>query len=233
MTHQQFQDQFQIDYQGDVDTPDYNSDDWNVRKGLLKEGIDSWKDEPGILWAELWKQLDDAADGVKTTAASTLAYNCPTDMDKPLGGWVRLVDSAGNTAWYKVLKSWEAETKRSSGGNICFFTGSYTGAVGGYKLNFLDQPPAGYTIKYPYYKVPTYPSATSDLIEMSNPYFALQIALAKLHEIDGEGDRATLALAKANNMLAGMRVNNYVPAWYQESYVPDEDFEAGTAGFGN
>ncbi len=102
----------------------------------------------------------------------------------------------------------------------------------GFTLHFLSAPTAGLTIDYPYYKDPFIPSTTAHVIEMSDPWFAVYFALAKLHEYDGEGDRAILALTQAKGRLDAMKTQNAVAPNFQEDYVPDVDFEAGTGGFG-
>ena len=90
----------------------------------------------------------------------------------------------------------------------------------------------GKTIDYPYYKDATIPSADGDIIEMSDPMFAIHYALSILHENDGQGDRATLALAKASSKLSGMRWKNVMPAWFQDNYAEAKSFLRGSSGFG-
>lgn len=219
-------------YQGDTDVPTSSEEAYTVRTALLEMAIRTWDGEEGILWRELWKQLSDASDGTKTTVASTTTYNCPSDMRRFLGGYVRTTDSAGTHTFYPVVEQHKAELFLNEDEELCWFTGSYTGSAGGFVLHFLEAPTAGLTINYPYYKVPTYPSSASDVIEMSDPLFAIEMALAKLHELDGEGDRATLALAKATSRLKAMKINNAMPGWYQDNYAPDRELEIGVSGFG-
>lgn len=235
MTQTAFQQLLHRLYQGDNDYPSSITDtNWIVRQAILEASIRQWDAEEGILWRELWEQLSDASDGVKTIAASTLTYNCPTDMRRFLGGYVRLTDSAGVHTFLPVVEQHKAELdKNNTSSNWCYFTGSYTESVGGFKLNFVSQQTIGLTINYPYYKTPTIPSAGAHIIEMSDPMFAIEYSLSKLHELDGEGDRASLALAKANSLLKAMRVNNSVPGWYQDNYAPDRDTEIGIDSFGN
>ena len=228
MTLEEFQAITHTLYQGDTDTPASTEDDWSVRLNLLKVAISVWDNEEGVLWAELWCQLSDAADGDKTVVAATVDYDCPSDFRFP-GGYVRTTDSNGNHTYWPVVKAPKSELFKNEDVTLCWFTGNKNT---GFDLHFGKQPTAGHTINYPYYKEPFEPSAAAHVIEMSDPYFAIYHSLAKLHELDGEGDRATLAMAQAEMRMRNMRVRNVMPSWYAESYVPDRDFETGTPGFG-
>ena len=227
MTLQEFQDSLHILYQGDKDTPTEGATDWDVREKLAEIAINTWDNEKGILWKELWKMLSDATDGDKTTTTAT-EYDAPTDFRFP-GGYVRLVDSSGNSSYYNVVSPEKAELFRNGDEAVCFFTGN---KKDGFKLNFISAPTAGLTIEYPYYKEPYIPSAAANVFEMSDPWFALYLALAKLHEFDGEGDRAALALAMADERLKNMKTRNIMTPYLQDNAVPDRDLDTGKGGFG-
>lgn len=227
MDLQLFQDILHSLYQGDVDTPSSSDDVWEHRTNLLKVAINAWNAEKGILWGELWTQLSAAATGDKTVGSSDLVYACPTDFRFP-GGYVRITVNGQHEYW-DVLSPQKAELYLGSGVTACYFTGN---PKTGYTLNFLSQPTVGATINYPYYKTPFIPSSTTDDLEMSDPYFAVYFALSKLHEIDGEGDRAVKALQEAQSRLDGMKTQNVMPAWYQDNAVPDRDTDTGSGGFG-
>jgi hypothetical protein len=135
-----------------------------------------------------------------------------------------------DSTYYTVVKPEKAELFRNEDESICFFTGN---KKIGYNLNFITAPTtAGLTIEYPYYKEPYIPSAATNVFEMSDPWFAVYLSLSKLHELDGEGDRASLALAMAQSKLSAMRTRNSMAPHYQDNYVPDRDFEVGRGGFG-
>jgi hypothetical protein len=204
---------------------------------LAKDAINAWDIglDPlnptltqSIFWKELWKMLSDAADGGKTTLAATIQYNTPSDFRFP-GGFVRLKDSSGSSSYYSVISPEKAELLRNETEEVCFFTGNDSAT---FHLNFITAPTAGLTIEYPYYKIPTIVSSPSDKFEMSDPWFAVYLALAKLHEYDGEGDRAGVALAKASGLMKAMKNKNNTAPYMQENYVPDRDFEVGRQGFG-
>jgi hypothetical protein len=228
MTLQEFQDIVHFLYQGDTNTPTESTTDWDVREGLAKVAIHTWDNEKGILWNELWKMLSNASDGDKTIVVATTKYDCPTDFRFP-GGYVRLVDSSGNSDYYQVVSPEKAELFRNEDEEICFFTGN---KKDGFDLNFISAPTAGLTIEYPYYKESYIPSVAANSFEMSDPYFAVYFTLSKLHELDGEGDRATLALAQAQLRLSNMRTRNVMTPYLQDNLVPDRDFDSGKGGFG-
>jgi hypothetical protein len=228
MTLSEYQTILHTLYQGDDSTPESTSTDWAVRLNLLKTAIAAWDNEKGVLWNELWTQLADAADGDKTVAASDVDYGCPSDF-RFAGTYVRTTDSSGNHTYWTVVKPEKSELFKNEDATICWFTGN---KKTGFGLHFGKQPTAGHTINYPYYKEPFEPSSAAHIIEMSAPYFAVYFALAKLHELDGEGDRALLALSQAEAQMQSMRTRNMMAPHYQDNYVPDRDFEIGVPGFG-
>lgn len=225
MTVTQWQSYIHSLYQGDTETPSSGDDDWNYRLNLLVWAISQWDNEEGILWHELWKQNSEAQS--QTTDGSTTQFACPTDF-RFIGGFVRLTLNGAHT-YYPVIPAEKAELFKNESQKACYITGNKSS---GYKLNFMDTPATGQTINYPYYRDFTTPTTGSDVLEMADPWFAIHLVLSKLHESDGEGDRALLALQMAQRSMKNMRVRNTMPAWYQENYVPDRDYELGEGGFG-
>lgn len=228
MTLQEFQDELHTIYQGDTDTPADTDSEWNVRFNLLKQAIREWASEEGVLWAELWTTLTAAADGDKTVLTSDLDYACPTDFDFA-GGFVR-TGSSGNYAYWKVLPAEKAQTFLNEAMQACYFTGNPSS---GYTLHFLQQPTVGDTIDYPYYKRPSYPDAVGEVIEMSDPLFAIYHCLSRMLEIDGAGARAIKAFRQAGAKMRGMKIRNVMPPYLQDNVVPDRQQDAeGATGFG-
>lgn len=227
MTLQEFQDLIHTLYQGDTETPGESDADWATRLLILEGAIRAWDSEKGILWDELWALNDSEQDSSQTTDGATTAFNCTSSFRKP-GGFIRLIASNGDSVFYEVKKPHEVEIYRNTSEQIAYFTGNKND---GFVLNFLTAPATGYTIEYPFYKDPTIPTATTDKIEMSNPMFAIELSLSKLHELDGEGDRAGLALSKAQAILLSMRTLNIMEAWHQSSAPKDEGSISG--GFGS
>ncbi|MCK4499763.1 hypothetical protein KAU11_04655 [Candidatus Babeliales bacterium] len=224
MTVQEFQDLVHTLYQGDTSTPSDGATDWNTRLVFLENSINIWDSEEGILWNELW-QLNSVGQSAQTTDGTTTAFATPTDFVYP-GGFVRLVDAAGDSTYYTVKKPEDIELYRGETESFAYFTGNESA---GFYMNFLSAPATGYTIDYPYYKKPTAPTAAGDDIEMSKPAFAVQMTLSKMHELDGEGDRSTLALSKAGALLRAMRVLNTISPHHQ----PNPPVDAGGTGFGS
>ena len=228
MTLQEFQDELHANYKGNTSTPTEGDDAWNQRLSLLKTAIREWATEKGVLWSELWTTRSAAADGDTTVNASDLDYACPTDFDF-VGGFVR-TGSSGRWTYWQVVKPEKAELYLNESMRACYITGN---AKVGFTLHFLQQPTAGDTIDYPYYKRPTMPSVAADVIEMSDPLFAIYHVLSKKHEVDGAGSRAIKALRQAGAKMDGMRTRNIMPAFLQDNTVPDQKNDAeGAAGFG-
>lgn len=230
MTLQEFQDELHAEYQGDDDTPSSSDAEWTTRLRFLKGAIREWAGEEGITWSELWKLLSDntAGDGDKTVVAATLEYDCPADFDFP-GGFVRTTDANGQHTYWEVMTQERSELFKNESVQACYFTGNQSD---GYVLHFMQQPTAGDTIEYPYYKTPTIPSGASDVIEMSDPLFAIHWCLFKMHKIDGEGDQAITEFRLAQSCMKKMRTKNILPVFLQENKVPDRDLDLGTGGFG-
>lgn len=204
MTLDEFQTALHTSYEGNTSTPTSSDAEYTVRTELLKASINAWDNEPGILWNELWTNLADAADGDKTINASDLDYDMPTDF-RFLGSWVRTYTTDGNETYWQVFTAERAAMDENRDPKACFVTGN---KKAGFDLHFLAQPTASDTLEYPYYKEPFEPSSGSDVIEMSDPYFCVYHSLAKLHEQDGDGDRANLAIATANQHMQNMRIRN-------------------------
>lgn len=231
MTLTQFQQLLHSEYQGDINYPASDDDEWALRTNLLRSAIDAWNDEKGILWGELWVQLSDSTQiGLVTTVqASTLDYDAPDDFKFP-AGFVRVSNADGsNVAYYTVYKPEDTQNKLADPLG-CYFTGN---DKVGFTLHFFHQPTVGNVIDYPYYKAPFYPTSGSEIIEMSNPQFAIKFVKNILHEQDGDGDRSTKAIQEANEKLMSMKTKNWMPGFLQPNSVPDRDWDNGSPGFGN
>lgn len=203
MTLTEFQTNLHALYRGDGNTPTDGDTKWNHRESLLAAAINIW-DNQNVQWNELWTTLTASATGDKTISASDLIYDMPTDF-RFLGSYVRTTTSAGKHTFYQVIKPQDAENYKNTSEKAVFVTGNKST---GFDLTFLTQPTTGDTINYPYYKEPTNPTAAANVIEMSDPYFAVYFALAKLHEQDGAGDRARAAYSIADQKLKVMKIQN-------------------------
>lgn len=227
MTLQEYQTALHALYRGDGNTPTDGSTKWDHRENLLAAAINLWESQ-NILWNELWGNLADAADGDKTAASSDLEYDMPTNF-KFLGSYVRTTNAAGKHQYYTVIKPEDAELYKNKSVKSVFVTGNKSA---GHVLNFVAQPTAGDTINYPYYKAATAPTVTTDVIEMSDPYFCVYFALAKLHEQGGAGDMASLAYSMADQKLSQMKTRNMMLPHDQKNAAHDRDYRRGVSGFG-
>ncbi len=227
MTLQEIQESIQVLYEGDTDTPTSGSEDWNLRTELINAAINRWEKEGGVLWNELWVKLSDAADGDKTTAADTTSYDCPSDF-KAIGGYVRLTGTDGTT-YYKVIPTQDVQLYDNSTTALCYVTGN---ASNGFDINFISAPAAGLTINYEYYKEADTVSQTTDVLEMSDPYFAIYFTTSQLFSNDGRINEKRDEFVKAEARLRQMVVRNGQNPWWQDNTIKDTDFDQGVGGFG-
>jgi hypothetical protein len=215
-------------YEGDADTPASGEDEYTLATRYSNAAINMWYREGGMLWNELWVKLEDAATGDKTTADGTLVYDCPTDFHFP-GGHVRLVDAAGVSKYFSVITQEKSQLFDQLSDSVCWFTGN---PQDGYDLNFLNDPDGTYTISYEYYKTPTELSATSDVPEMTDPYFIVWYVVWRLYKNDGQHDESNEAKDIWIGKLSQMKDQNIMPAWYQDNRIEDRNFDTGGSGFG-
>jgi len=220
-------------YTGDSTTPDSSDAEYTVRTTYLNAAINIWESEFGMLWTELFTTLQASATGDKTITASTTAYDAPDDF-KFLGGYVETYSDADQKTKWQVVPAEKATVKDGDG--IVGLSDGYVWVTGnmadGYTINFSSQPTVGDTIDYPFYKVATTLSDGSDALEMSDGYFAIYFALSKLHEQDGEGDRATFAMSMAETKMTAMKtLNAMAPPWQLNGAENSTLFRTGQ-GFG-
>jgi len=230
MTLQEFQNIVHKLYLGNTDTPDTNTDSWDLRAGILETAINMWENEEGVEWDELWVLLSDAADGDKTTDGSSI-FDAPSDFKRP-GGFLYLTDSAGQKTWYVYKKTSEIQLQQIQSGSTKYFWVTGNKKVG-FKINLSDTPTSGQTIEYPYYKDAFIPTSTTDIIEMGDPYYAVHYTLGQLQALAENGDKASLELSMANQKLKSMKVRNAVSPANQQQSAEDYGFSTGTDGFGN
>ncbi len=223
MTLTEFQTKLHELYQLDSSVPASTEEDYAVRTNLLETAINLWFNEEGTMWRELWTQ----ATGTTTTSTT---ITLPTDFKFP-GGFFRTKNDGVNWQYWPILDQPKSELYKNitNQPQFAWITGN---KKAGFTLNLSVAPTNGVAYDLPYYKEPVIPSAGGDVIEMSDPFFAIYVALSKLHENDGEGDRATLALQIADTRLKSMKFLNSKAPSYQDNAVPDRDMELGSGGFG-
>jgi len=229
MTEQQAQDQLNILYDGDVNTPSSTDEDYLTRRGLLNAGINIWENYGNTLWNELYKSLTDALDGDKVTTTSKV-YDCPTNFLN-INGYVSIIDSDGKPSYYKQIQPYESEVYKARSGqpNYFFINGD---SSTGYKINLSNEQTSGHTIEYNYYSKANNLTTTTSKFEMSDPYFAIYYALSRMYHIDGESGKANESMSLAENKLITMKKRNGTLGYYQRNSINDRDFETGLSGFG-
>ena len=203
-------------YEGDTTAPSDGDDDYTYWTSLINAAINIWELEEGVLWNELFVKLEDASDGDTETVASHFAYDLPTDFKFPASGYVWFGSGTSKTS-AKVIKQEEFQAYENSTERVCWFT---TDTL---ELNPNMTITGGYTISYSYYKNATLMSATTDVIEMSDPMFAVFYALSELRRDEGDTSSAAIATQK----LEAMRTSNIMPTWLQDTLEISTD-----AGFG-
>lgn len=222
MTESDIQDQIHYMYEGDIETPSSGDDDYTLRLGLENAAINRWENEDGMLWNELWVKVQDAADGDKTTDGSASSFDCPSDFKFP-GSYVRV----GST-YYTVIPQEKVPQYTTTTEKVCYFTGN---PQNGYDLNFLTAPDSD-TLYYEYYKTADSLSDTTDIPEMSDPYFIVYFVVSRLFELDGQTKNAMKAFQEAEARLVQMKTRNMQAPWYQDSRVEDKGYQDGVGGFG-
>lgn len=228
MTVTQYQTVLHGLYQLDSATPGSSDEDWTIRLNLLVVAVNLWAGEEGIQWRELWTTANGTTSSATTYALSSIFS--VSNFRFP-GGFIRIQEVGTQWTYWPILDQPKSELFKNylTQPKFAWFTGNKQSGI---TLNLSVAPTSGVAIQFPYYKDPFEPSATSDVIEMADPYFAIYYALSKLHESDGEGDRASLALQMAESRLRAMKFQNAKAPYLQENYIPDRDLEQGIAGMG-
>lgn len=201
--------------EGNTDYPSSSEDLYQTRLQRVKLAIKNWENEEGVMWNELFVSLADASDGDKTAVSGTSQYDAPSDFRLPLG-YLRLVDSSGNSTYYKLIQPNDIQLfDNNSGVKVWYVTGNKNT---GYKINIHPTPGStenGYTIQYEYYKYATVPTSESTVIEMSDPTYIAYWAAAEEIREENPG-LADYYAQVAMNKLAAMKQRNDTPTWWQE-----------------
>lgn len=229
MTEAQAQAKLQELYEMDQEVPDTTDADYLTRRALLNTAIDAW-DKEDLEWAELYTTLTAAADGTKTTTASTSAYSCPTDFRRPLG-YLRVVTGTTST-YYRRLELAQVQLYANDSSEYFYYVTGNPSA--GYKVDIHPTPTdSGLTIDYDYYKVPTALTATTSKLEMSDPYYAIYFVLWKMFSNDGDPEQAQVAAAEMGNRLNLMKLQNLqIGSFQPETGLPDPYWDMEGAAFG-
>src|SRR5690554_6084348 len=144
----------------DNDVWEVDSDEYEVARGLLNNGITRWETYENTNWRELLKKNSDSdGDQVLTDSYS---YRCASDFVYP-GTWVR----TGTREW-EVIKPEKVGMYANSKLDWCYFSGN---EKSGFTLNFNPNVTLteGDAIEYEYFKKADTTSDPDDEVEMSDP----------------------------------------------------------------
>lgn len=206
-------------YRAEAVVPESTDDEYIVGLRLANEAVKRWANYDNTYWKELFNTLQNADDGTKTIAASTTAYDAPSDM-KEAGGSVKIQDSDGNTLrHYPIIEPQEAQF-RTDEGTYAYFTGN---VADGFILNLNPTPDSsivGKSIDYVYYKQPTEFESGDDTTEMKNPYFIVNRMLANRFRAT-RNPFYTSALRDAEDTLKVMKMENDSGTWANPWKVAD------------
>ena len=194
--------------------PTSGEEDYLVWTSLFNIAKSLWEKEG--LWKELVVDLANAADGDKTTTTAT-SYDLPSLFRFPMTGIVWLGTGTDKTD-YPVIDVTQKQLYENNSDNWCYFLNG--------KLYFNPNLSitAAQTINYTYYKYATKLTTGADLMEMSDPMFAVYFALSELKKDEGD----TAAGAIATQKLAAMKTQNASPAFFQTDNLLNQT----EAGFG-
>lgn len=220
MTFDQIFTAYYSQFRADSDIPTSTDDEYTVGLRLANEAINRWQNYDGTYWKELFTtaQTEDTG-GVVTITSGTKTYAAPTAF-REAGGFVKVVDSDGNTQQsYTIIDPHEAQFK-SDQANYAYFTKAVSGA---FTLHLNPAPPTalnGMDIDYVYYKNPTEFTTGTDTTEMADPYFVVHRMLASQFRA-ARNPYYTSAKSDAENALKQMQLDNNSGTWSSPWSMPD------------
>ncbi len=205
-------------YDKSTDYPTFGDEDYTLIQGFINDAIQSWGDEAhedNIRWKELFTTLTSASSGTKTTTASTASYVCPDDF-VDISSFVKIGD-----LYYSYAENREVMTLEKVDTSARFYWITRNSTTGKYWLNIYPTPDtSGDTIEYSYYKTPTELTATTSIIEMKKPYFAVYHALTSLLE-EERPDLANVYSQKSVSVMNAMILDNEIPPHDQSFKLKD------------
>lgn len=187
-------------YEGDNELWDTASDEYLTSRAYANDAVNFWEFYLSTKWRDLFTNLSDAVDGVKTIGSS-YSVSCPSNFRYP-ASYV----SIGGTV-YDVIGVEKLATYKNSGSQWVYFSGNIKD---GYKLNINPNLTlvAGNTIEYQYYKQATKFTAITSVTEMPDPYYIVYYVLKRLYINDGETELAGEAKGNADARIDSMYTQN-------------------------
>lgn len=166
-------------------------DEYLTARGLANIAINRWEKYENTTWNELFAKYSDYETNNVTT--DSYSYNCPDDFVRPCS-FVRV-----NGELYDVKKPQDLASLKESGEKWVYFMGNPND---GYTLNFnpnLTMIP-DQTLDFEYYKSATPFTASTDVTEMSDPYFIVYFVAAHMGDEGINTDYFQMAEARLEQM---------------------------------
>jgi hypothetical protein len=193
----------------DTDVWQDDSDEYELARGILHNGISRWETYDNTKWRDLLTVSDD------TPLTTDHSYVTPsTFLDA--GSWVRTGDS-----FWTIVPPENIAKYSNSQERYCYFLGD---KKNGYTLNFNPnlEMSAGDLIKYEFYRKALRTEDPDDEVEMSDPMFLSYFIAAHLGEDGMNYDffdiaEERLKQMKVRNMSGYFGIPNNI-----EETLPDE-----------
>ena len=194
MTISEAQNRIQALLEGDTDAPEEGSEDWDTRLALINDAIEEWGSQADVKWQELY-----SVDTSKTGNGVLTSFDLPDDFDHSVGN-IALLDN-GNYTQIDTIPSSEAHLFL---GNVS----DQRAYIQGNQLVFTIAPGDGVTINIPYYRKPTELTDADDVIPMSKPRFVVYWTTAYIGQQSDDYARFNADMAKADDLMQQMKVDN-------------------------
>jgi hypothetical protein len=188
-------------YANDSNYPTATDDEYLVILAYIDAGIQTWENEIGMEWRELFDTHSD------TVVDAQLQYDAPADF-KSASGYLRVAGSG--VELYPFMENFEQAIDNAKVMHSKFYW--ITGSPGAYKINIYPTPDsdiAGLTFYLDYYKTATTLEGEADagVTEVPDPLFLIHFAAAQLY-LNDENPQANVELQLANERLVAMKVRN-------------------------
>ena len=186
MTVDQILRQIHYRYEGDTDYLEFEDEETQLRVAHLKDGLREWVNRFPE-YREVFADLVSAENGDKVTTGGVTVYDCPINLVRPAS---RV--KVGST-YLDYIDPSAKMLRLEANANDPWYT--ITGRPGALKLIINPAPAGGNAIDYDYWRDVSMPETTTDVVEISRPFFVVYYVLNQIYEED-DPDRARLYEAK-------------------------------------
>lgn len=220
-------------YRNEAIIPASTDDEFTIFLRLANEAINRWANYDNTYWRELFTTLSLADEGI-TVVEGTTDYDAPDDF-REAGGFVSVKDSSNNTVRTYAIKEPNEVQFLSDNSQYAYFSGDPSN---GYTLHLNPVPDSaidGLTMDFVYYKAPTTFTSTTDVSEMSQPYFIVHRALWSRFR-GSRNPYSKEAKADAEDVLKTMQMDNNSGNWANPWQLADNSGttwgQAGNSSWG-